>query len=114
MNSREYGTVSPGMPADLVIIDYDLMSRDIIDGMVDELDVLLTRATARQVRQLIVDGRQVVKDGHAAAVDLDALEKELLAQAHATGPAMRALRPVMQRSQETLREFYRSGGHLGR
>jgi hypothetical protein len=27
-------------------------------------------------------------------------------------PAMHALRPIMERSQETLRAFYASGGHL--
>lgn len=114
MNSREYGSIEPGMPADLAILDYDAMSRDVIDGMVEEIDVLLTRATGDHVRHTFVNGRQVVKDGHATGVDLDGIEQELLAQARAAGPAMRALRPIMERSQNTLDAFYASGGHIAR
>jgi hypothetical protein len=36
----------------------------------------------------------------------------LLDQARAAGPAMRALRPVMERSQQTLEAFYTTGGHM--
>jgi cytosine/adenosine deaminase-related metal-dependent hydrolase len=111
MNSQNYGSIAPDMPADFVIVDYDAMAHDVIDGMVDEFDVLLTRATRNHVRHLFVNGRQILTDGRAA-VDLEAMERELLAQAHAAGAAMRALRPVMERSQETLRDFYASGAHL--
>lgn len=100
------------MPADFVVIDYEAMSYDIIDGMVDELDVLLTRCTRAYVRDLFVNGRHVLKDRRMPAIDLEGMERELLAQAHAEGSSMRALRPVMERSQATLREFYQSGGHL--
>jgi cytosine/adenosine deaminase-related metal-dependent hydrolase len=113
MNTQKYGSIAPDMPADFVIVDYDAMSHDVIDGMVDELDVLLTRATRNHVRHLFVNGRQILTDGRAA-VDLDAMERELLAQAHAAGPTMRALRPIMERSQDTLKTFYSSGGHLAR
>lgn len=97
MNSRDYGVIEGGMPADLVVLDYDDMSHDIIDGMVEETDVLLTRATRAHVRQLIMNGREALRDGRAIRVDLDAIEKELLAQTQAAGPEMRALRPVIER-----------------
>lgn len=112
MNSRDYGAIVPGMPADFVLLDYDAMAHDVIDGMVDEVDVLLTRATRAHVRKLFVNGRQVVDEGRAVGVDLDAIEAELLAQARAAGPEMRALRPIMERSQNTLNAFYASGGHM--
>jgi cytosine/adenosine deaminase-related metal-dependent hydrolase len=112
MNSRQYGSIEPGMPADFMILDYDRMAYDCIDGMVGELDVLLTRATRNHVRDVYVNGRRIVEDGRTANLDLEAHERELLAQAHAEGPAMRALRPVMERSQDALRAFYASGGHL--
>jgi cytosine/adenosine deaminase-related metal-dependent hydrolase len=112
MNSEKYGTVEPDMPADLVVLDYDAMSHDVIDGMIDEIDAVLTRCTRNHVRHVFVGGRQIVKDGCAVGVDLEAIENELLAQARAAGASMRALRPVMERSQATLRAFYSSGGHL--
>jgi 5-methylthioadenosine/S-adenosylhomocysteine deaminase len=112
MNSRHYGSIELGMPADLVILDYDSMAHDVIDGMVDELDVLLTRATRNHVKQVFVDGRRIVQNGVTTNFDLEPLERDLLAQAHAAGPAMRALRPTMERSQQTLCTFYASGRHL--
>jgi hypothetical protein len=80
--------------------------------MIDEIDAVLTRCTRNHVRHVFVGGRQIVKDGCAVGVDLEAIENELLAQARAAGASMRALRPVMERSQATLRAFYSSGGHL--
>jgi cytosine/adenosine deaminase-related metal-dependent hydrolase len=112
VNSREYGSIEPNMPADFVIIDYDAMSYDVIDGMVDELDVLLTRCTRNHVQHLFVNGCQILKDRRASSIDPEGMERELLAQAHAQGSSMRVLRPVIERSQATLREFYQSGGHL--
>jgi hypothetical protein len=53
-----------------------------------------------------------VQDGKTARLDLEAPEQKLLTQVQAAGPAMRALRPIMERSQETLRAFYASGDHL--
>jgi hypothetical protein len=53
-----------------------------------------------------------VPDGKTARLDLEAPEQKLLTQVQAAGPAMRALRPIMERSQETLRAFYASGDHL--
>ena len=35
-------------------------------------DLVLTRATARHIRELIVDGRTVVKDGSVIGVDAEA------------------------------------------
>jgi cytosine/adenosine deaminase-related metal-dependent hydrolase len=113
MNSQNYGSIEPGMPADFVIIDYDAMAHDVIDGMVEELDVLLTRATRKHVRQVFVNGRQILHDGRPTTVDLEAMERELLAQARAAGPSMRSLRPIMERSQEALRSFYTSTGLFG-
>jgi 5-methylthioadenosine/S-adenosylhomocysteine deaminase len=112
MNSRLHGSIEPGMPADFVVLDYDRMAYDGIEGMVEELDVLLTRETRNHVRHVYVNGRRIADNGRTANVDLEARERELLAQVHAAGPAMRALRPVIERSQETLRAFYASGGHL--
>jgi cytosine/adenosine deaminase-related metal-dependent hydrolase len=110
-NSRQYGTVTRGMPADLVVFDYDAMANDVIDGMTAEQDGLLTRASNRHIRHVFVAGRQVVRDGRVLGVDMEAVEKEVLAQAHAAGARMRELKPVMDRSIATLDKFYRAGNH---
>lgn len=111
MNEVGYGAIEAGARADLVSLDYAAMSRDIIDGMIDASDVVLTRATARYVRDVWVAGRQIVRDGGLTGVDFEALENEVFAQAKAQGERMRSLKPILKRHQRTLADFYASDGH---
>jgi len=112
-NVDDFGAVRAGMPADLVILDYDAMAHDVIDGMTDEIDVVLTRACNRYVDRVIVAGREIVRDGRVLGVDMERLEQELIDQARAAGRQMRDLKPVLDRSQRTLDAFYRSDRHAG-
>jgi cytosine/adenosine deaminase-related metal-dependent hydrolase len=110
-NQAGYGAVAPGAPADLVVLDYDAMAYDVIDGMADERDVLLTRAGNRYIRSVIVAGREIVRDGEVLGVDLPEIEREIIAQARAATGRMGDLKPVLDRSKATLDAYYRAGGH---
>jgi 5-methylthioadenosine/S-adenosylhomocysteine deaminase len=110
-NVDGYGVIEPGAPADFVLLDYDAMAYDAMAGMVDELDLLLTRACNRFVERVYVAGREIVRDGKALGIDFDAVEAELLARARAERSYMDAMRPVLKRSQATLEAFFKSGGH---
>ena len=110
-NADGYGVIEPGAPADLVLLDYDAMAYDAMAGMVDELDLLLTRACNRFVERVYVAGREIVRDGKVLGIDFDAVEAELLARARAERAYMDAMRPVLKRSQATLEAFFKSGGH---
>ena len=110
-NADGYGTVEPGAPADLVLLDYDSLAYDAMEGMVDELEMVLTRACNRFVARVYVAGREIVRDGRVLGIDMEAVEKELLAQARAQRPHMDAIRPVLERSQATLAELFSSGAH---
>jgi cytosine/adenosine deaminase-related metal-dependent hydrolase len=114
VNGRDgYGTVAPGAPADLMVLDWAALSYDLIEGMIDPLEVVLTRATARHVKALVVAGREVVRDGRVLGVDLPAIEREIIAQTRHHAAKARELKPVLARSQATLKRFYDQGGHLG-
>jgi hypothetical protein len=80
--------------------------------MIDPLDVVLTRASARHVKSVYVAGREIVRDGKITGVDLPAIEREVIAQGRAHGSRVRSLKPVLERSQGTLAKFYANGGHL--
>ena len=71
------------------------------------------RATARHVKSLYVAGREIVRDGRVLGVDLPAIEREVIAQARRHAERMRGLKPVLERSQATLKRFYVGGGHCG-
>lgn len=112
VNGRDdYGTVRPGAPADFVVLSWEDMAFDVIDGMIDPVEVFLTRASARHVRSVVVAGREIVRDGEVLGIDLPAVEREVIGQARANAERMRTLKPVTERSQATLRAFYEAGGH---
>jgi cytosine/adenosine deaminase-related metal-dependent hydrolase len=114
VNGRsDYGVIAPGAPADILVLDYDQLSYDIVDGMIDPLEVVLTRATARHVKSLYVAGREIVRDGRVLGFDLPAIEREVIAQAHHQAERVRGFKPVLERSQATLKRFYAEGGHRG-
>jgi 5-methylthioadenosine/S-adenosylhomocysteine deaminase len=110
-NADGYGAIEPGAPADFVLLDYEAMAYDAMAGMVDEIDIVLTRACNRFVERVYVAGREIVRDGKLLGIDFDAVEAELLTRARAEGTYMDTLRPVLQRSQATLASFFKTGGH---
>ncbi len=70
------GALAPGAPADFVTIDLDRLDRDQIMP-VDPLELLFARGNASVVRDVVVDGRTIVRDGRPTGVDLPAIEQEL-------------------------------------
>ena len=99
--SDDYGVIAPGARADLVVLDFAAMCGDYLTPDADEVDVILTRATARHVRRLVVAGREVVSDGALVGLDLPAMEEELMDRA----------RGACTRSTPTRR---RAGGGAGK
>ncbi len=113
VNGRsDYGEVAPGAPADLLVLDFAELSYDLIEDVIDPLEVVLTRASARHVKSLYVAGREIVRDGKVTGVDLPAIEREVIAQARTNAARVKSLKPVMERSQATLARFYAAGGHI--
>ena len=111
--STDYGTAAPGARADLVALDYAAMSADFVAGGQDEVDVLLTRATARHVRRLVVDGRDVVRDGRPTGVPPpDEMEAELVARARKEAGIVPEQSARDRRRREAVRRYYAERRHL--
>ena len=100
-NVDDGGAVAAGAPADLLLLDWAAIDDDGLRDDLDPLDLVLTRATARHIRELIVGGRTVVKDGAVTGVDFPAARAEVLAQMRAgmaaNGPLARAM-PALYRA----------------
>jgi cytosine/adenosine deaminase-related metal-dependent hydrolase len=105
--AEDCGAVEPGRPADLLVLDFDAMAADMVDGLCSETEAVLGRATARHVKGLVVAGRAVVRAGGVVGLDLAGATAELTAQARAHAGDLRALRPELLAHQERLRAFYR-------
>ena len=73
---REPASWYAGAPADFVTIDLDRLDRDQIMP-VDPIDLLFARGNASLLRDVVVDGQTIVRDGRPTGVDLPAIEQEL-------------------------------------
>jgi cytosine/adenosine deaminase-related metal-dependent hydrolase len=70
------GELAPGAAADFVTLDLDRLDRDRLMD-VDALQLLFARGNAALVRDVVVDGRTIVREGKVVGVDLEAIEREL-------------------------------------
>ena len=110
--SDDYGEVVPGARADLVVLDYAAMTEDFLTPEQDEIDILLTRATSRQVRDLLVAGRWVVGNGVLIGLDLADAEREFLDRARRVAGLNAAQAARHRRRREGVRGYYAGGYHL--
>jgi cytosine/adenosine deaminase-related metal-dependent hydrolase len=77
-NIDDGGGIHPGAPADILLLDWAAIDDDRLRQDMDVLQLMLTRATARHIRELIVGGRTVVKDGAVLGVDAEAARAEVI------------------------------------
>lgn len=82
-NVDDGGTIAPDAPADLLLLDWAMLDDDRLRDDIDVLDLLLARATARHIRELIVGGRSVVAGGKVTGVDFPAARDEIVARMRA-------------------------------
>jgi cytosine/adenosine deaminase-related metal-dependent hydrolase len=100
-NVDDGGMIAVGAPADILLLDWAAIDDDRLRDDVDALDLMLTRATARHIRELIVAGRTVVKDGVMLGVDLPAARNDVLEQMRGgmrDSAALAAALPALERA----------------
>ncbi len=100
-NVDDGGMIAAGAPADILLLDWATIDDDLLRQDIDALELVLTRATARHIRELIVAGRTVVKDGLLPGVDLPGARAEVLAQMRAGmsgNAALAAAMPALDRA----------------
>ena len=99
-------SVEPGVPADLLILDWDRLSAELIEPEVSPLDLVLAKARQEHIKGLVVGGHEVVRDGRVSGVDLPALEAELLAAMRKAYPTTADVRAAMPELKAALRSHY--------
>jgi 5-methylthioadenosine/S-adenosylhomocysteine deaminase len=77
-NVDDGGAIRTGEPADLLVLDWAAIDDDRLREDIDVVQLLLNRAAARHIRELIVGGRTVIKDRTVVGVDLDAARAEVM------------------------------------
>ena len=74
----------------------------------DPRDLLFARTTARHLRELIVAGRTVVRDGRVTGIDLDAMRAELLARLRAGMAGNASLQAALSDLESVLGRHFES------
>ena len=110
--SDDYGEVVPGARADLVVLDYAAITEDFLTPEQDEVDIVLARATSRDVRDLLVAGRRVVGDGVLVGLDLPEVEREFMDHARRVAILDAGQAALHRRCREAVRAYYAGGHHV--
>jgi len=99
------GVLVCGAPADFVTVDLDRLDRDQILP-VDAIDLLFARGNASLLRDVVVDGRAIVRDGHCIGVDLPAIEQELRGVYRANAKALSGLQRAWSPLSASLQGWF--------
>jgi cytosine/adenosine deaminase-related metal-dependent hydrolase len=103
------GTLAAGAPADFTVIDIGYLDRDaIMPG--DPLDMLFARGNTGCVRDVVVNGRTISREGKPTGVDLDAMERELRVLYRRNVPQYRALERAWRPFESSVSEWFRTQG----
>ena len=102
--------MAAGEPADLMVIDYSRITKDVFMPL-DEAALLARRATSNHLKQLVVAGRTIVRDGSLTGIALDQIQDELNSQVRDGMSRNRPWQHISDRFRENLKVFYSSGLH---
>jgi cytosine/adenosine deaminase-related metal-dependent hydrolase len=79
-NINDGGLIETDSAADMLLLDWAALDDDGLLEDIEPINMLFSRATARHIRELIVGGKTVVRDGRVPGVDLPAIRQEVLSQ----------------------------------
>lgn len=104
----DIGSIVVGRPraGDVVVVDYEALTQDALFDDLDEARVLLNRMSARQVRDLVVAGKHVVRDGVIATFDFEEARAELAMQARSALPKLKVERDNARFVADVVRRYY--------
>jgi cytosine/adenosine deaminase-related metal-dependent hydrolase len=103
---RDGGAIAPGAPADLMVLDWDRLTADLVEPDVPALDLLLGRARNEHIKDVFVAGSHVVADGRVTGVDLPYLEGQLLDALRTAAGSTADVRAVMPELQAAIKTHY--------
>jgi cytosine/adenosine deaminase-related metal-dependent hydrolase len=109
-NADEGGAIRPGEPADLLLLDWAAIDDDRLRDDIDALQLLLNRAAARHIRELIVGGRIVVKDGVVVGVDAHAARAEVMSRMRHAMRDKASLAAALPSLERAIGKHFEPGG----
>jgi cytosine/adenosine deaminase-related metal-dependent hydrolase len=105
-NVEDRGLIAAGAAADMLLLDWAALDDDGIRQDIDPLHILFSRATAKHIRELIVGGRSVVRDGRVLGIDLPAVRQEVLAQVRSGMAGNQTLLAALSALEQAITRHY--------
>jgi cytosine/adenosine deaminase-related metal-dependent hydrolase len=110
-NVNDGGLIEAGSAADMLLLDWAALDNDGLREDLEPIDMLFSRATARHIRELIVGGRTIVKDGRISGVDLGAIRHEVLSQMRSGMADNAALISALSALEDAIARHYLAESH---
>lgn len=102
VTNREGGAaLAAGEPADILLLDWNAVDDERLRSDLDPRELLFARANSHHIREVIVAGRAIVRDGKVAGIDYPAMRDELLTRLRAgmtQNAALAAALPALERA----------------
>ncbi len=101
------GRLEPGRAADIVVIDWEQLARPYLDPDTEIVSALVQRARTGMIRDVLIDGHYVLRDGRIATIDKEKLLGEIeAALQRPPSEAETARRAFVKALDPHLRAFY--------
>lgn len=105
LGDDEGGTLQPGAPADILLLDRAALDPYDLPGGSD-LHALLARGAKQYIQELIVGGRTIVQNGSLTGLDHKSLEAEMLSVFRSGLAKDDGLRPALAALELALADHY--------
>jgi cytosine/adenosine deaminase-related metal-dependent hydrolase len=103
------GTLTTEEVADFVTLDIGQLDRDAIMP-VDPIDMLFARGNSSCIRDVVVNGRTISRDGKPTGVDLEAMETELRGLYRKSVPQFKAFERAWAPFESAVSHWFRQQG----
>ncbi|MGM4990669.1 amidohydrolase family protein [Tardiphaga sp. 841_E9_N1_2] len=103
------GMLAAGEAADFIVLDIGQLDRDAIMP-VDPIDMLFARGNSSCVRDVVVDGRTISRDGKPTGVDLEVMETELRGLYRKSVPQFKAFERAWAPFESAVSHWFRQQG----
>lgn len=113
-NRDDIGCLQPGQAADMVLLNYEALSRDVVPPIAEIADpsaLVLARASHQHVEALWVNGQPIVAHGKVLGIDEPAIANDLQSRLKSQAQHVYGLQPLVQNYQQALTQFYTQGWH---
>jgi cytosine/adenosine deaminase-related metal-dependent hydrolase len=110
-NLKDSGLIETGAAADMLLLDWAALNNESLREDINPLDLLFSRATARHIREVIVGGRTIVRDGCVLGIDLPTIRQEVLSRMRSGIKENAALISALSTLDDAIAHHYVSDSH---